>query len=78
MQNLLERLLRTVIATNLSLNLSRYVPPIVIEKFVPVLIYLCVPFSGEIVTIAQNTPISNFEGMGAKPLLAFILHTTFS
>jgi len=52
--------------------------PIAIEKFVPVLIYLCVPFSGEIVTIAQNTPISNFEGMGAKPLLAFILHTTFS
>ena len=74
-------MLRTVVATNLSLNLSRYVmlcAPIAIEKFVPVLIYLCVPFSGEIVTIAQNTPISNFEGMGAKPLLAFILHTTFS
>jgi hypothetical protein len=41
--------------------------PIAIEKFVPVLIDLCVPFTSEIVTITQNTPISNFEWMDAKP-----------
>jgi hypothetical protein len=41
-----------------------------IESLVPVLIYLCVTFSSEKVTTAQNLPISNFEGMGALLTLA--------